>query len=128
LAYLSGRSFVFSDYVWNVWSDDPWIFEWRYNRTIASRVPLSAFLSGPSVGAPWPPGDPAPRSVIHEYWEQVCPKEVRIELDVQTEEWKMGIQRGVTEGGEILEKWAKYLRDMPERCVYFEKGKIFDIP
>jgi hypothetical protein len=105
------------------------MWEWRYNRMIASRIPLSAFITGPTVGGPWPPGDPAPRTVTDEYWDQVCPKDARRELYTETEEPKIGIQRGVTEGIEILEKWAKHLRDMPERCVYLSwwSARIFDI-
>jgi hypothetical protein len=86
-------------------------------------------MTGPTVGAPWPPGDKAARTVMDEYWDQVCPRNERRELYTEEEEPKLGLQRGYAEGIDIMEKWARHLRDMPERCVYLNgwSWRIFDI-
>src|ERR1700730_2782067 len=70
LAYRSRRSFVFEDYVWS-----HTVFPYTiYDLSLRpARIPLNAFISGPTAGGPMP----APRAISSQWWETVCPKEKR---------------------------------------------------
>ncbi|KAL0574566.1 hypothetical protein V5O48_007403 [Marasmius crinis-equi] len=78
LAHDTNRAYVFQDYHWKP-SYHPWLIppvtlsETRRR----PRTPLTALISGPSVGGPWEQGDSAPRAVSERYWEVVCPEERR---------------------------------------------------
>ena len=66
--------------------------------------------AGPAAGGPWPPGDPAPRAVVKEYWDEVCPeKEVIVSEDV----YKIDAD---VDGGVVLQAWVEKLKNLP-RCV-----------
>ncbi|KAF8910486.1 hypothetical protein CPB84DRAFT_1842498 [Gymnopilus junonius] len=110
LAYKSKRTYVFQDYHWKV-DYYPWpesqVKDWPL------RTPANALISGPSVGGPWDPEDPAPRSVSDDWWDTVCPeKERRI---INTREVKPAI---MWENGEVIfNHWVKLLGEATDRCI-----------
>jgi hypothetical protein len=66
LAYKANRSYVFDDYIWST-LPLPWtIYDWALR---PSRIPLSAFISGPTAGMP----THRPPAVSERFWETVCP-------------------------------------------------------
>src|ERR1700733_15278838 len=87
LAYMSNRSFVFEDYVWSHTPFPYTIYDFALR---PKRIPLNAFISGPTAGGPIslpsssPPPTPHqtqqrqqhthPRAISAEWWETVCPK------------------------------------------------------
>lgn len=110
LAYKSNRSYVFSDFVWKR-EYYPWprykAYEWP------PRTPLSALISGPTVGGPWEPNDPAPRSISEKWYEVVCPpKKRRI---ISTRDVKPPLNN--LPGNELFAVWQKLLLEAPESCI-----------
>ncbi|KAI0756218.1 hypothetical protein C8Q80DRAFT_1127284 [Daedaleopsis nitida] len=110
LAHESGRAFVFNNYTWNKDGSDHTDFN---GHLIPSRIPISAILRGPTAGRPWPVGDYAPRAVVKEYWDTVCP-----EKEVMTEElFKIDAE---ADAGVVLDAWVEKLKAMP-RCVEIDE-------
>ncbi|KAF8177010.1 hypothetical protein BJ912DRAFT_1132794 [Pholiota molesta] len=110
LAYKSNRGYVFSDFVWKVE-----YYPWPMDKAIEwpPRTPLSALISGPTVGAPWPVNDTAPRSISEEWWEIVCPPERRRIISVREVKPKVAD----LPGDQIFAAWEKVLLDAPESCI-----------
>ncbi|KAL0064325.1 hypothetical protein AAF712_008771 [Marasmius tenuissimus] len=123
LAYISGRAYVFQEYYWK---SDYYTWPRSQFRTNPPRTPLNALISGPASGGPFEPDDPAPRSVSEKFFDKVCPKSERKIL--HTEDYKPQI--GWASGIEILNYWAKILREEPARCVEIVPAdrKIDDFP
>ncbi|KAF9485826.1 hypothetical protein BDN70DRAFT_795096 [Pholiota conissans] len=110
LAYKSKRAYVFSDFVWKR-EYYPWsrfkAYEWP------PRTPLSALISGPTVGGPWEPNDHAPRSISEEWYEVVCPPEKR--RIISTRDVKPLVNN--LPGNELFAVWQKLLLEAPEKCI-----------
>ncbi|THH11621.1 hypothetical protein EW145_g565 [Phellinidium pouzarii] len=120
LAYISNRSFVFDAYVWDDKTEEPFV---QYNgNLIPSRIPLSAFIAGPTVGAPFGEDEIIPRSVTKEYFQRVCPQPALIKSD------DVNGLLGTSASAEVMMKaWSDLLRKMPERCVEVgQSNQIFD--
>lgn len=81
-------------------------------------------ILGPSVGDPFPPGDPAPRSVIKEYWDQVCPSPTIISSDEVT----YSIDKDAS-ALTLFNNWVEKLNSVDDRCIEIDKnsGQIFSI-
>lgn len=124
LAFLSNRAYVFNDITFDHdWGNGQW-------------NSLNTFISGPTAGGQFPQvlaTARTPRAVHVSFYQTVCPEndenghyaklqgdEVKVELNITDGE----------EGVDIMEKWAKKLREMPERCVEVAGGSphIFDFP
>ncbi|KAF8892994.1 hypothetical protein BD779DRAFT_1609985 [Infundibulicybe gibba] len=128
LAYMSKRAYVFQDYYWK-----PDYYTWKESqfRSWPPRTPLNAIISGPTSGAPWDEGDPAPRSISEDWFEIVCPVEER--RVINTRDVKPAVQW--SPGDEIFAHWQKLLTDAPERCIEIEPapreedgyGQTFDL-
>jgi hypothetical protein len=71
LAYNTNRSFVFEDYVWSHLPLPYTLYDFALRPT---RVPLNAFISGPTAGGTT---GAYPRAVNVEFWKSVCPPERR---------------------------------------------------
>jgi len=70
LAYKANRSYVFDDYIWST-NPLPWTI---YDLALRpSRMPLNAFISGPTAGMP---AHDTP-AVSERFWETVCPQSRR---------------------------------------------------
>ncbi|KAI0830864.1 hypothetical protein BC628DRAFT_1312385 [Trametes gibbosa] len=122
LAYSSGRALVFNNYTWNNNGSDYSDFN---GHLIPSRVPLAALIRGPAAGGPFPPGDPAPRAVTKEYFDEVCPPSERhiIMSDEVTNAYE-----AEPHAGQVLDAWVEKLKNLP-RCVEINKdsAQIFNI-
>ncbi|KAH8105531.1 hypothetical protein DFH11DRAFT_1518929 [Phellopilus nigrolimitatus] len=103
LAYLANRSYVFEEYTW---SHSPLPFTLYDFALRPSRIPLNAFISGPSAGAPMR----APRAVSAEFWERVCPPEKRVRISSKD-------APALEEGDDLLVWWTEKLRGTPAGCV-----------
>ncbi|GJJ11790.1 hypothetical protein Clacol_006028 [Clathrus columnatus] len=120
LAFLSNRAYVFKDVTFD------------HNWEQAKWNPLNTFISGPTAGGSFGPLlEPArlPRAVRTDFWDKVCSPEKnnRVLLQVKEVNVELGL-KGHLEGVDIMEKWAKKLREMPEQCVEIAAGSphIFD--
>jgi len=142
LAYMSNRSFVFEDYVWSH-TPFPWtIYDFALR---PKRIPLNAFISGPTAGGPMPlipspppphPDSPssssagssiqmrpiAPRAISAEWWETVCPKRKR--RIVSSKDAPVGV-----EGNVLIEWWVNRLKEVEgDGCVEVDSSTrvVFD--
>ncbi|KAF9508505.1 hypothetical protein BS47DRAFT_1415930 [Hydnum rufescens UP504] len=66
IAYLAQRTYIFTPFTWdlNNWpfvpiTSDGHLMGLPY-KVRPARVPLTAYINSPTMGSPWPPGDPAP--------------------------------------------------------------------
>jgi hypothetical protein len=71
LAYSTNRSFVFEDYTWSHLPSLYTLYDFALRPT---RIPLNAYISGPTAGGPMDnsPESP-PRAVSFDFWKTVCP-------------------------------------------------------
>lgn len=94
------------------------------------RVPLTAYLSSPTVGTPWPAGDKAPRAVSLDWWEHVCPEQARLHVNTTEVNELLGVDMQRDEGSEIIRKWVGYLSQLDASCVnlLWGTGRIIDYP
>jgi hypothetical protein len=109
-AYEAKRAYVFQDYYWKReyyhWQDS-------LKHNWHPRTPLSAIISGPSVGGPWDEGDPAPRSIHSDWFDVVCPvAERRIVNTRDVKPWTAD-----SPANEVFDSWVKFLKEAPERCI-----------
>ena len=113
LAYRANRSYVFEDYTWSHTYLPYTIYDFALR---PARIPLNAFISGPSAGGPMP----APRTVSAEYWDQVCSKSSTVSLSSKE-------APNLEEGSVVMDWWLKRLTETPERCVVIENDPpVFD--
>ncbi|GLB39445.1 putative GDP-fucose protein O-fucosyltransferase [Lyophyllum shimeji] len=117
LSYLAlklDRAFVFEDYVWSH-SPLPWTIHDFALRP--SRMPMNAFISGPSAGGPMS----APRAVSAEFWHSVCPRS-------KTKVISSADQPDNVEGVVLLDWWIARLESLADMCIEIdsEKKTIFD--
>lgn len=119
LAYMTDRSFVFEDYAWSH-TPFPWtIYDFALR---PKRIPLNAFISGPTAGGPMPPSSAAPRAISAEWWEKVCPPHKRV---VVSSEDAPG---GDVEGDKLVEWWVDKLASVKGGCVEVDSSEkvVFD--
>ena len=118
LAYKSKRTYVFHDYIWYSnfyhWRDHP-------NRPSMPSTPANALLSGPSVGGPWDPSDPAPRSISKRFLDTVCPPFER--HIINTRDVKPTIPNN-SSGRSIFNTWQKLLLESKERCIEIQPATM----
>ncbi|KDQ16770.1 hypothetical protein BOTBODRAFT_186403 [Botryobasidium botryosum FD-172 SS1] len=117
LAYLSNRAYVFNNYTWDIIEHGPYVYD--RGKLRASVIPLTAFISGPTAGGPWAPGDSAPRSISAEWWNVVCPSEKRLKLNTTVESEKMGLPR-LADGEMLIARWAETLKNIDHGCVVID--------
>ena len=134
LAYMANRSFVFEDYVWSHTPLPYTIYDFALR---PKRIPLNAFISGPTAGGPISlpaPSSPSsshttqqrqqtthPRAISAEWWETVCPKwkrRVVSSKDAPNDE----------EGDVLIDWWIRMLADVSEGCVEVDSSSqiVFD--
>ena len=137
LAYMSNRSFVFEDYVWSHTPFPYTIYDFALR---PKRIPLNAFISGPTAGGPMPASSPntnppdrlsphalsrsstAPRAISAEWWETVCPKRKRCVVSSKD-------APNDAEGDELIEWWVRTLEDVGDKgCVEIDSSSqiVFD--
>lgn len=76
---------------------------------------------GPLAGGPFPQGDDAPRAVMKDYFDKVCPK--ALVLDHEALISRLGPDYSA---GTLVDAWVELLRSIPERCVEIKKV-VFNI-
>jgi hypothetical protein len=114
LAYMSKRSFVFEDYVWSHTPFPYTIYDFALR---PARIPLNAFISGPTAGGPMPER----RAINAEFWELVCPKESR--RVISSKDAPNG-----EEGSVIIDWWVEKLTNVRDACVEIDSSSktVFD--
>ncbi|KAG8925484.1 hypothetical protein FRC02_009624 [Tulasnella sp. 418] len=125
IAYLSNRGYVFQPYIWDAQTSSKAVLDGRQWRS--SRIPLRAFISGPTAGGQFSAADHSPRSVSVQWWEKICPPERRTVLDVAEEHTRWGIDEN-SQGKTIMEHWSKKLLHMNDPCVEVIGPVIYDFP
>lgn len=93
-----------------------------------ARVPLRVYFESPTSGAPWPAGDPTPRSVSDEWYDRMCPQEKRVQINPVVVNKEIGVNFDTDEGIVIIDKWAMYLRNLETPCanIQWETPRIID--
>ncbi|PBK80552.1 hypothetical protein ARMGADRAFT_949580 [Armillaria gallica] len=141
IAYAANRSFVFSDYTW---SHTPLPFTIDDYSLRPARMPLNAFISGPTAGGPISAShnqhtlelpvdshariDTYLRAVHLDYFDAVCPQSKRVRL-TSADVPRLGDD--TLDGNELLATWVDWLsRDevINEPCVVvdFSERVVFD--
>ncbi|KAJ7274049.1 hypothetical protein C8J57DRAFT_1434770 [Mycena rebaudengoi] len=115
MADLSGRVYVFEDYVWSHSPLPYTIYDFALR---PSRIPLNAFVSGPIAGGPLPPDVDAisKRAASAAFYEQVCPRSAVHTVSA------FGAPTNV-DGLVLLEWWTARLKDIHARCVEVDSSK-----
>jgi hypothetical protein len=114
MAYAANRSFVFEDYVW---SHTPFPYAIYDFSLRPARIPLNAFISGPTAGGPMVQR----RAISAEFWELVCPKGRRQVISSKdAPNWE--------EGSVIIEWWVAKLKNVNDACVEIDSSSkvVFD--
>ncbi|KAH9966164.1 hypothetical protein BGW80DRAFT_1230443 [Lactifluus volemus] len=120
LAYLAKRTYVFENYTWDKTSDD---FSNYNGKPIPARVPLTALLSGPVAGDPFPPSADAPPAVVPEFFNEVCPNRTIINST------EINGRLSKPSAATTLQAWIDKLEKTEDRCVEIKEhsGQIFDL-
>ncbi|KZS88757.1 hypothetical protein SISNIDRAFT_459379 [Sistotremastrum niveocremeum HHB9708] len=121
LSHRSNRSYAFRDF------GNP-------HGTSTPAYPLNYMIGGTTAGAPFPltqDGYQAPRFINQYFWEQVCPRAERVQLNTQVEGKLMGLGApGEDEGALVIDKWVERLTrpdpENKERCVEMTSSSLFD--
>lgn len=123
IAHEANRAYVFTPFTWNL-NENEFVEIEADNHLATSnyqvrpaRVPLTAYLDCPTTGTPWPPGDPTPRSVSLEWWNNVCPESERLHINTTMVNEALGIDVATDEAKMIIKKWSQYLRKVEHGCV-----------
>ena len=70
-------------------------------------------LVGPIAGGPFPPEQPNPRSVSVEFFNEVCPEERRVRVNIH--EMKEGLEWWNVPS--VLDKYVEMMKSIKEGCV-----------
>ena len=114
LAYQANRSFVFEDYVWSHLPFQYTLYDFALRPV---RIPLNAFISGPTAGGPMPHS----LAISAEFWELICPPEKRRVISSND-------SPDHTEGQIIVEWWLNRLKDVEDECIEIDSSQhvVFD--
>ena len=77
--------------------------------------------SGPLAGGPFPPGDYAPRAVMKDYFDTVCPKVLVLDHVALLSRLPFDYTAGM-----LVDAWVDLLNLTPEPCVEIKKV-VFNI-
>ncbi|CCM02755.1 uncharacterized protein FIBRA_04863 [Fibroporia radiculosa] len=121
LAYRSRRSFVFDNYTWDEFNTP---YSLSNGELIPSQIPLSTFIRGPTVGAPFIADPSHPVAIMKKYWDQICPQPKII----HNEDILASLDREAT-AGLLIDRWVEVLGETEDRCVEVpvDSHAIFDI-
>ncbi|KAL4261771.1 hypothetical protein AB1N83_007835 [Pleurotus pulmonarius] len=115
LSYEANRSYVFEDYVW---SHTPFSYTLYDFALRPARIPLNAFISGPTAGGPM--SDVA-SAVSSSFFEKVCPRASRKVISSREAPTD-------AEGSMLIKWWVDKLATVPDRCVEVDSSEkvVFD--
>ncbi|KAF8312137.1 hypothetical protein DL93DRAFT_2229261 [Clavulina sp. PMI_390] len=143
IAHLSNRAYVFQPYQWDLAASNYIAIEDESETTKSSsfvpsllkpanyrpnRMPLSAYIQSPTIGVTStrktsPHSNQSPRAISEKWWNHVCPPEKQVFLNTDAINKQIGMDDiNSFEGNVIIERWAKYLRDLDAGCVHILKG------
>jgi hypothetical protein len=114
LAYTADRSFVFEDYVWSHLPLPYTLYDFALRPV---RIPLNAFISGPTAGGPMLHS----RAISAEFWDSICPPEKRRVISSKD-------MPDDAEGQAIIDWWIDRLKIIQDECVEIDSSQkvIFD--
>jgi len=120
LAYLSKRIYAFENYTWDKGEGD---FSQFKGKPIPARVPLTALISGPIAGDPFPPSADTPPSINAEFFTKVCPNPTIINRD-QVNSLLPGAS-----AASLVQAWVDKLEQIEDRCVEIQHDvwPVFDL-
>ncbi|CCM02231.1 uncharacterized protein FIBRA_04311 [Fibroporia radiculosa] len=125
VAYRTNRTFVWYNYTWN---DDGSKWTLYNNQPIPSRIPLSAILDGPAVGASvfTDAGAAQPVGIVEEHFYNICPESTR--KKILNEDMIATLGREPT-ADTIVNEWVKVLSGANDKCVEVPRDAlpVFDI-
>ncbi|OJA20557.1 hypothetical protein AZE42_09786 [Rhizopogon vesiculosus] len=123
LAHTTRRALVFDNFTWERDAPD---YSTYNGKLIPARIPLSAIISGPMIGAPFPHGDPAPRAVSQEYFKKVCPNTTIIDCMEVNEHLRLN---NSVPALEIFDRWVEKLNSIEDPCVEIklDSPQLFEI-
>lgn len=115
LAFVSNRSFVFEDYVWSHSPFPYTIYDFALRPT---RIPLNAFISGPTAGGPMS----GPRAISAKFWESACPIEKCHVISSTSAPTNI-------EGSAMIDWWVERLNSVQTSCVEIDSSgqTVFDL-
>ncbi|KAF9001305.1 hypothetical protein BDQ17DRAFT_1244641 [Cyathus striatus] len=121
IAHESGRTFVFEDYTWSHLPLPYTIYDFALRNT---RIPLNAFISGPTAGGsvsssssqPNTQGKEKHLAISASYYAQLCSSTEEEEIDAAD------APKGA-DGVELVRWWRERLRGVNERGVRCGKGR-----
>ncbi|KAH9052835.1 hypothetical protein EDB87DRAFT_1691372 [Lactarius vividus] len=104
-----------------LWDKTPDDFSNFNGKPIPARVPLTAILSGPIAGDPFPSSAVSPPAVIPEFFNEVCPN--RTVIDRQAFDALSGASAAT-----IFQAWVNLFGRTGNRCIEVKEysGQIFD--
>ncbi|KAI0270423.1 hypothetical protein BC834DRAFT_967222 [Gloeopeniophorella convolvens] len=108
LAYMSKRTYVFHNFTWDGRPEDYSEFN---GKSIPARVPLTALITGPMAGDPFPTSAGMPPAVIPQFFDEVCPN--RTILDSAVVNGPLAWASGAT----LMDAWIAKLNSVEDRCV-----------
>ncbi|KAH9830041.1 uncharacterized protein C8Q71DRAFT_387455 [Rhodofomes roseus] len=121
-AYRVNRTFVWYDHGWNT---DGTKYTFYNGKRIPSRIPLSALLQGPLVGAQPRTSEPSaihPFGVSEDYFNIICPERARRKISA-TEIFALIGHEPTVES--LVAKMMEAVGAMPDKCVEVMKPKTF---
>ncbi|KAJ3751440.1 hypothetical protein DFH05DRAFT_1519638 [Lentinula detonsa] len=123
VAQLSHRSYVFEDHVW---SKSPLPYTLYDFALRPSRIPMNAFISGPSAGGPFPDGGITRRAVSLEFFNTVCKPEERVVVNTKDAPIDASLGKGADEIVQWFVDELKKVEDEP--CVVIDSAgrTLFD--
>ncbi|KAI0789487.1 hypothetical protein C8Q75DRAFT_164637 [Abortiporus biennis] len=116
ITYKTGRINVFDNYTWDRYGQD---YAYHDGIKVPSRVPLSAILAGPLVGGPWKVGDKTPRTVLVDYYRQICPNPTVIDPREVDSKLPSDIP-----ADKLVEAWVDVINAMPDQCIEIQRGAV----
>ncbi|KAF7983707.1 hypothetical protein HWV62_19641 [Athelia sp. TMB] len=119
--------FVFDNFTWD--RDAPSPYSHYNGKPIPARIPFSTMIAGPIMGAPFPPGSPAPRAVSREWYERVCEGEKRVVIRTETVVTEYERYDASVGAGVLFDKWIARLQKEDARCVEVDEDSalVFEI-
>jgi len=121
IAQLSHRSYVFEDHVWSKLPLPYTLYDFALR---PSRIPMNAFISGPSAGGPMPDGNLAHRAVSLEFFNTVCHPEERVTVSTAL------APLDASKNGDEIVQWfvdeLKKVEDEPCVVIDSEGRSLFD--
>ncbi|EJD03536.1 uncharacterized protein FOMMEDRAFT_81968 [Fomitiporia mediterranea MF3/22] len=103
-------SFVFDEYTWNYDLSQPYTD--YQGKLIPSRIPYTAFISGPTVGGSFGKGDKAPRAVTKLHYQKLCPKPLTMKSNHVNDKLDPYADASV-----MMKAWAEKLRQTRAKCI-----------